>query len=89
MVTDRPYRKGMTLEKAIEELKRNRGTQFDPVVVDALVNLYEEGNFQPAHLPDPANGGYPHHMESSPSTNNYPAPSSKTHSQAPPQLSSA
>jgi len=54
MVTDRPYRKGMTIERAIEELKRNRSTQFDPVVVDAIVKLYEEGTLKPAHLPDPA-----------------------------------
>ncbi len=55
MVTDRPYRKGMPIEKAIQELKRNRGTQFDPVVVDALVSLYEDGNLKPVHLPDPYN----------------------------------
>ncbi len=48
MVTDRPYRKGMTVEKAVEELKRNRGTQFDPTVVDAIVKLYEEGNLKPS-----------------------------------------
>ena len=53
MVTDRPYRKGMTVPQAIQELKRNRGTQFDPKVVDAIVSLYEEGNLQPVHLPDP------------------------------------
>jgi putative nucleotidyltransferase with HDIG domain len=50
MVTDRPYRKGMTVEKAIEELKRNRATQFDPDVVDAMVGLYEEGSLQSVHL---------------------------------------
>ncbi len=49
MVTDRPYRKGMTVEKAVAELKRNRGTQFDPVVVDAIIALYEEGKLIPAH----------------------------------------
>ena len=54
MVTDRPYRKGMAVEKAIEELKRNRGTQFDPFVVNAVVALYEDGNLKPIHLPDPA-----------------------------------
>ncbi len=54
MVTDRPYRKGMTVAKALEELKRNRGTQFDPVVVDALLALNAEGNLKPAHLPDPS-----------------------------------
>ena len=71
MTTDRPYRKGMTIEKAIEELKRNRGTQFDPKVVDALVGLYEEGNLKPAHLPDPA---HPVEVEAvAPSTNHHPA----------------
>jgi putative nucleotidyltransferase with HDIG domain len=55
MITDRPYRKGMAVEKAIEELKRNRGTQFDPVVVDAIVTLYQEGNLKPLHqMPDSA-----------------------------------
>ena len=56
MITDRPYRKGMTVAKAIKELQRNRGTQFDPTVVDAIVSLYEEGNLKPVHLPDPAHG---------------------------------
>ena len=54
MVTDRPYRKGMTVEKAVEELKRNRGTQFDPNVVDAMIALYQVGNLKAMHLPDPA-----------------------------------
>lgn len=54
MITDRPYRKGMPIAKAIEELKRNRGTQFDPNVVDAIVEIYDEGNLHPARLPEPA-----------------------------------
>ncbi|MBI3330891.1 MAG: HD domain-containing protein, partial [Candidatus Omnitrophica bacterium] len=54
MITDRPYRKGMPVERAIEELRRNRGVQFDPTVVDAIISLYEAGNLKPAHLPEPA-----------------------------------
>ena len=54
MITDRPYRKGMPIERAIEELKRNRGTQFDPTVVDAIIAIYNEGNLKPAQLPEPA-----------------------------------
>jgi len=54
MITDRPYRKGMPVERAIEELKRNRGIQFDPKVVDVIISLYEAGNLKPAHLPEPA-----------------------------------
>ena len=53
MITDRPYRKGMTVERAIEELKRNRGSQFDPKVVDAMIALYQGGNLKPAQLLDP------------------------------------
>jgi HD-GYP domain-containing protein (c-di-GMP phosphodiesterase class II) len=37
MTTDRPYRKALSLDDAIDELRRCSGTQFDPAVVDALV----------------------------------------------------
>ncbi|WP_010247480.1 HD-GYP domain-containing protein [Acetivibrio cellulolyticus] len=37
MTSDRPYRKGMAMEAAIEELKRCKGSQFDPEIVDVLV----------------------------------------------------
>ena len=37
MVSDRPYRSGMSSEQAVEELSRCAGTQFDPAVVDAFV----------------------------------------------------
>lgn len=40
MTSDRPYRKGMTPEEALAELKRNSGTQFDPVVVAAFIRVY-------------------------------------------------
>jgi HD-GYP domain-containing protein (c-di-GMP phosphodiesterase class II) len=33
MTTDRPYRSGMQPWKAIEELERGTGTQFNPEVV--------------------------------------------------------
>ena len=48
MTTDRPYRAGMDKDAAIEELKRNSGTQFDPKVVEAFIRvlnkrkIYEE-----------------------------------------------
>ncbi len=38
MTSDRPYRKGMSFDTAIEELIRCRGTQFDPDMVDTFVN---------------------------------------------------
>lgn len=37
MTTDRPYREAMSIEEAIAELEANRGTQFDPRIVELLV----------------------------------------------------
>ena len=39
MTADRPYRKGMRMEAALEELRRVAGTQLDQVCVDAFVQL--------------------------------------------------
>ena len=43
MTTDRPYRRAMTHEAAIEELRTNSGSQFEPRVVDAVVSVVERG----------------------------------------------
>lgn len=48
MTTDRPYRRAMSHELAVEELRANAGTQFDPRVVDALIA--ELGSPVPAAL---------------------------------------
>lgn len=40
MTTDRPYRKALTKEEAVEEIRRCSGTQFDPRVVEAFLNVY-------------------------------------------------
>jgi diguanylate cyclase (GGDEF)-like protein/putative nucleotidyltransferase with HDIG domain len=37
MTTDRPYRKGMDWEIALNEIRKNSGTQFDPIMADAFV----------------------------------------------------
>jgi response regulator RpfG family c-di-GMP phosphodiesterase len=39
MTSDRPYRNGMPFEQALEEIRRCSGTQFDPKVVGALMEL--------------------------------------------------
>ena len=39
MTTTRPYRAAMSPAQARAELERNRGTQFDPDVVDAILAL--------------------------------------------------
>ena len=43
MTTDRPYRKAIGHVRAIEELRKLDGTQFDPVVVTNLLSLTEDG----------------------------------------------
>ena len=42
MTTDRPYRKSMGREAAIEELRANAGSQFEPRVVQSLVKVVSE-----------------------------------------------
>ncbi len=39
MTSDRPYRKAMSFSEAIAELKRCAGTQFDPTVVEAFLEV--------------------------------------------------
>lgn len=43
MTTDRPYRKAMDKEMAIDELKRCSGTQLDKEVVEAFIQAYQNG----------------------------------------------
>lgn len=43
MTTDRPYRKALSKEKAIGELEKCSGTQFDQEVVGAFIQAYEKG----------------------------------------------
>jgi diguanylate cyclase (GGDEF)-like protein len=53
MITDRPYRAAMSPAEASEELRRGAGTQFDPEVVDALLDLL---GHRPPQVPDRAAG---------------------------------
>lgn len=41
MIGRRPYRLPMQPTRALEELVRNRGTQFDPEIVDAMIAVVE------------------------------------------------
>lgn len=43
MVTDRPYRKGLPRDTALEELRKCSGRQFDPRVVEAFLAVLARG----------------------------------------------
>ncbi len=42
MVSPRPYREPMRHEDALKELKKNRGTQFDPRITDIFLSIMEQ-----------------------------------------------
>jgi HD-GYP domain-containing protein (c-di-GMP phosphodiesterase class II) len=42
MTTNRPYRKAMSRVDAIEELRANAGSQFEPRLVDSLIRVLDE-----------------------------------------------
>lgn len=44
MTSDRPYRSKMSNEKALQIIKENSGTQFDPHVVKAFCEVFEKLN---------------------------------------------
>jgi putative nucleotidyltransferase with HDIG domain len=47
MTTDRPYRKAMSREAALDELRGNAGTQFEPRVVEALQRVARRDELEP------------------------------------------
>jgi putative nucleotidyltransferase with HDIG domain len=51
IMSDRPYRKSADAAKALDELKTYKGSQFDPVIVDAFLAAFEAGeiNYKPIY----------------------------------------
>jgi putative nucleotidyltransferase with HDIG domain len=43
MTSDRPYRKRLSDEEALEKIKKGRNTQFDSQVVDAFIQAFKKG----------------------------------------------
>ncbi len=43
MVSDRPYRKGKSMDAVLREIREEAGKQFDPKVVDALMQVVAHG----------------------------------------------
>lgn len=50
MTANRVYRRKLELSVVLEELKKGRGTQFDPKCVDILIRLIEEGKINVSEL---------------------------------------
>lgn len=46
MTTDRVYQKAFTIQKALQELKDGKGTQFNPEIVDIFIGILEEDHFR-------------------------------------------
>jgi len=46
IASHRPYRPGLGLDKALEDITKNRGILFDPHVVDACLTLFQNKDFQ-------------------------------------------
>jgi HD-GYP domain-containing protein (c-di-GMP phosphodiesterase class II) len=45
MSSHRPYRPALGIEKALEEILQNRGTYYDPAVVDSCIQLFEKKGY--------------------------------------------
>ncbi len=45
MSSHRPFRSALGVEKALEEISKNKGKLYDPYVVDACLDLFNSGKF--------------------------------------------
>ena len=46
MASHRPYRPALGIDKALEEISKNKGVLYDPEVVAVCVRLFSEKNFE-------------------------------------------
>jgi HD-GYP domain-containing protein (c-di-GMP phosphodiesterase class II) len=46
MIQGRPYRKILSISDALNELRKNSGTQFDPKVISAFAELSKQKKFR-------------------------------------------
>ncbi len=42
MTTSRSYRSAITIEEAVDELTKNKGGQFNPYIVDIMIDIYKQ-----------------------------------------------
>ena len=46
MSSHRPYRPALGIDRALEEISKNKGILYDPKIVDACIRLFREEGFQ-------------------------------------------
>jgi HD-GYP domain-containing protein (c-di-GMP phosphodiesterase class II) len=46
MASHRPYRPGLGVDQALEEIRQNKGILYDSEVVDACLRLFKEKGFK-------------------------------------------
>jgi HD-GYP domain-containing protein (c-di-GMP phosphodiesterase class II) len=46
MASHRPYRAGLGIDAALDEIEKNRGIVYDKVAADACLRLFREKGFQ-------------------------------------------
>jgi len=46
MCSHRPYRPALSMDKALEEISKNKGKLYDPDVVDTCLDLFSSGKFE-------------------------------------------
>ncbi len=46
MASHRPYRPALGIDKALQEISRNKGSFYDREVVEACLKLFEEKRFE-------------------------------------------
>ena len=46
MITDRPYRKALTKDEAMAELREKAGTQLDPDLVSEFIGCLNGGSYE-------------------------------------------
>ena len=44
MSSHRPYRPAWGIDKALEEISKNKGILYDPKIVDACIKLFKKNN---------------------------------------------
>jgi diguanylate cyclase (GGDEF)-like protein len=69
MTSDRPYRQSLGIERALNEIKRCSGSQFDPCVVQQFLAMY--GVTNKSDLFEPASGETPDDQDSFGTTVNF------------------